>query len=360
MLTSRKLTALYRALRDESALSVYLDSEVHDPAERSAWRRRLKVMAARARHAIPPDSGERGRFDRAFALIQKELESFRTSLPGRGWIAFASPDKLWYAEAVPVPVPDMVWWGTGIRVAPYIRGLKQNRPVAAALLDRRRARLFRYHAGELSEPVDMVATPLTADLSDVGTAKRGTTRSGLRGVTRTDTVQRLLDAGAERLLKDALEKAVALAGEEGFLVLGGTPKMVAAAARRLPKALAGRVLEHPSLHLEIPAAALKDALESAASALSRGLQGALLEEVVGRARANGHGRLGRIATEHALREGRVETLLVSRGLREREPDLAERFIGAALAEGANVEEISGPGADTLDAEAEGIGARLRY
>ncbi len=360
MLDDRELAALYRRLGDQGVLSVYLDADEHDPANRTAWRRRLIHLAARARISTDEASGERELFDHALSRVHSELRAFDAFLPDRGWIAFASPDRLWYAETVPVPVPDVVWWGAGIRVAPYIRGLKQNRPVAAILLDRRRARLFRYRAGVLSEPVDMVAAVLPADVSDIGTSKRARTHSGFRGVTRTDTVRRSIETGAERLLKDCLGKALKLAGEHGLLVLGGTPEMVAAAARRLPKATAGRVVELPSLHVEMPSAALAAALESTASAHSRDRQNALLEEVVDRARSHGHGCLGRKDTEDALREGGVETLVFSRHFREREPDLADRYVGSALVQGANVEEIAGPGADLLDTEGDGIGARLRF
>lgn len=360
MLNTQKLVELHRGLEDHPVLSIYLGAEEHDPAARSAWRRRLNQLAARTRQEIDEASGERELFDRALDRVHEELKFFNAFLPDRGWIAFASPDRLWYAEAVPVPMPDLVGWGSGIRVAPYIRSLKQHRPVVALLLDRRRARLFLYRAGVLTEPVGIVAAALPADLSDTGASKHGRTHSGARGVTRTDAAQQHVEANAERLIKEALEKALELAGEDGFLVLGGTPEMVSAAARRLPKMMAGRVLENASLHVDMSPALLKASLEAAASAHSRELQNAALDRILDGARANGNGCLGRGATEHALRSARVELLLLSRRFREEEPGLAEQYVALALDQGAVVEEISGPGADLLDAEGGGIGARLRY
>ena len=66
------------------------------------------------------------------------------------------------------------------------------------------------------------------------------------------------------------------------------------------------------------------------------------------------------ATKEALREGRVDALLLSRGFRERDGDLVDRFVGTAFDQGALVEELSADGAGRLDEEGEGVGARLRY
>ncbi|HEX7088930.1 MAG TPA: hypothetical protein VF192_02270 [Longimicrobiales bacterium] len=360
MLTNRELTDLYRRLRQANVLSVYLDADQHDPAERDAWRRRLNRLAARARRGLAEAPGERDAFDAALARVEERLAAYDAFLPGRGWVAFASPDRLWYAQAVPVPLPNVVVWGRGMRVAPLVRGLKQMRPVAALLLDRRRARLFRYLDGVLSEPVDMLPDLPPPDISDVYGAKCAGAHTGRRGATRADLRSGLAEMAAERLARASVEKAVGLAGDDGFLVLGGTAEMVAMAARQLPRTMAGRVIELPSLYVTMPAAELKDALEAAASAHSRKRQEGLVAAALDDARAGGLSTLGREGVEHALREGRVETLFVSRALREHEPDLAEEYIGAALEQGAKIEEVTGAAAEALEGEAEGVAARLRY
>ncbi|HEY8468117.1 MAG TPA: hypothetical protein VIL18_00675 [Longimicrobiales bacterium] len=360
MLTNRELTDLYRRLRDADVLSVYLDADQRDLAERHTWRRRLHGLAARARRGLAGQPGAQAAFDAALARVEECLAAYDAFLPGRGWVAFASPDRLWYAEALPVPLPDVVVWGRGMRVAPLVRGLKQTRPVAALLLDRRRARLFRYVDGVLSEPVDMLPDVPPPDISDVYAAKRAMTSTGRRGATRADVRSTMAELAAERLSRASVEKAVALAGEDGFLVLGGTAEMIAMAARQLPKTMAGRVIELPSLYVTMPVTVLKEALEAAASVHSRERQEALVAAVLDDARAGGLGALGRDGVRHALREGRVETLFVSRALREREPDIAEEYVGAALEQGARIEEVMGAAAEALDGEAHGVAARLRY
>lgn len=361
MITDWELIDLYRRLRGRDVLSVYLDADEHDPAEKTAWRRRLNNLVAQARDATDAASGERAAFDASLAHVLKRLDDYIGFLPGRGWVAFATPERLWYAESSASPMPDLVVWGEEMHVAPLVRGLKQNRPVIALLLDRRRARLFRYRAGVLSEPQDMVPDAPEPDVAGVRAAKRAGTYTGVRGAARADVLQCLADMAAERLARLAVDLAVESAGDDGFLVLGGTPEMTAAAARRLPKAMAGRVIELPSLHIAMTPAELKPALEGAASALSRKQQEQLLEEVLDAARAAGLGAVGRVHVEHALRDGGVDTLLISRRLRESQPELIERLLRAALDAGVTrVEELGGEGADALDGEAGGVAARLRY
>jgi len=361
MLTDVELLDLYRQLRERDVLSVYLDAEERDPAEKTAWRRWLNNLVAEARGAADGAAGRRAAFDAAVARVMERLDQYTGFLPGRGWVAFATPDRLWYAESLPAPMPDVVAWGQGMRVAPLVRGLKQNRPVIVLLLDRQRARLFRYRGGELGEPEDLAPDAPEPDIEGLRGGKRAATHTGMRGATGTDVRQSLADLAAERLARLAVERAVADAGEDGFLVLGGTPEMIAAAARRLPKTMTGRVVELPSLHVALTPAELKPILEEAASTLSRKQQEELLREVLEAAHAGGLGALGRQHVEYALRDGGVDTLLISRRLRESQPELVERLIRAALDAGVTrVEELGGEGADALDGQAGGVAARLRY
>ncbi|MGB0543523.1 MAG: hypothetical protein ACPGPI_07360 [Longimicrobiales bacterium] len=61
-----------------------------------------------------------------------------------------------------------------------------------------------------------------------------------------------------------------------------------------------------------------------------------------------------------MRGGRVDLLVVTRGLRERDTELVAQMIGDAFDHGAAVEEISADAGERLDAEGEGVAARLRY
>jgi hypothetical protein len=372
MLTHARLVELYRDLKDEPVLSVYLDVDQHDPAERDAWRRRLEREMAEARRGVEANGGAAGDLELAWDRLKGALEPYDGFVDGRGWVGFASPATLHYAESIPVPMPDLVRWEKGIRVAPYMRGLKQHRPVVVVLADRQRARILVYRNGEVEEPEDLLADTALGDLSDVGTNKRayesraaGSERSrgaisGVRGETATDQAQRILEVSSDRMWK-ALGQAVAgYAGAHGFVVLGGPHETVGRLGEYLPDATRGRVAERVSLHLGMSAAEVRDAAEAAAHEMSAAHHADLVDEVVDRARSGGRAVLGRDATLKALREMRVEMLLLSADLLRDDPDFADRCAGTALLQDAAVEEVSGAGGGRLNEEGGGIGARLRY
>lgn len=361
MLTHDELVDLYRKFREETVLSVYLDGKANDFAERNAWRRRLDRQVGEARKAMKgrePD-GE-GAFDQALKQLESALNEYEAFLPDRGWVGFATPDELVYGEAVRVPMPDLVRWERGIRVAPYVRALKQERLVLTVLVDSRRARVFEYRDANLTEPEALSAETFLGDLTDMNVSKRATSHSGVRGKTGTDAAQRFLEVGSERMLKRLMELVTDRVGESGILVLGGTPEAVAGARSHLPQGLQGRTVERLNLGLEAAESQVRDELESAASELNQRLQQERLDEVVNQAKAGGKGALGPEAVQKALEEGRVDTLLLSRNFIRGNPDYADHLVGAAFERHADVEELSGEGADRLDMEGEGVAARLRY
>jgi hypothetical protein len=360
MLDHEKLMELYRDLRDRKVLSVYLDADQHDPAERNKWRRRLEHDVARLGRELNGDQAERADFERAWTRLKGSLDAYESFLPDRGWVGFATPDRLWYAENVPVPMPDGVYWEAGLRVAPYVRGLKQARPVLVVVVDSRRARIFRYRSGEVAELHDVRADTFMGDINDVGMSKRPASHTGVRGETSTDTAQRVLDNIVERMLKYVLEILNGLTDPHCFLVIGGTNETAARLFELLPKHLLPRAVQAPALYLEVGNAELKGIVEQAASELTRRTQEELLDQVVEMAGAGGRACLGREETLKALEEMRVDTLLLSRRLIRAEPALADRCVGQALAQHAAVEELGEPAGERLDREGNGIGARLRY
>ena len=361
MLTHEKLVELYQELASTPVLSVYLDGNQHDPAQRSGWRTELEHGLDEARHGLNSAGDEETKaFDLAVRFVQVELQKFDGFLPDKAFVAFATADRLWYCETVSVPMPNLVKWERGISVAPYVRGLKQERPVVVALLDSQRARVFVYLDGGLDEVADLRADTFVGDLSDSGMSKRSSLSSGLRGETRTDAAHRVLQLASERLVKDLAAVVERGAGEHGFVLLGGTPEMERAAQEALPKSFGGRVLIDRSLHLDMREAEVRKAVGDAASELTKRWQSEFVKHVFDQARAEGLAAMGSQDTEQALAEMRVDLLLLSRTLTGDVPDEVDRLVGIAFAGGAHVEEVSGEAGERLDRESEGIAARLRF
>jgi hypothetical protein len=276
------------------------------------------------------------------------------------FVVFATADLLWYGEMVSVRMPNLVRWERGIAVVPYVRGLKQERPVVVALLDSQSARVFLYRDGGMHEVADLRADTFVGDLSDAGMSKRNSLNSGFRGEMRTDAAHRVLQLNSERLVKDLTEVVGQGAGEHGFVLLGGTPEMEAAASEALPKSFDGHVLIDRSLHVEMREAEVRNAVGDVASELAKCWQVDLVQHVFDQARAKGLATMGSRETEQVLSEMRVDTLLLSRTRTGDAPDDVDRLVGIAFAGGAHVEEVSGAAGERLDLESEGIAARLRF
>lgn len=360
MLTREKLVELYTKLRDQNVLSVYVDGGQTDPAERRVWLKVVENDFDRERDRLKDESPtDLDAFEAARDLVEQELRRFPAFLPDAGWVGFATADGLHYGEGVAVSMPNLVRFERGIRAAPYVRALKQDRVVVAAVADSRKARVFTYRDGEIQEVVDLIADRDYGDLADSVSSKRAGRFSGARGATGTDTERRLTDISAARMQSHLLDEIEKLAGSDGFVVFGGTSEVEAALARQAGR-FGDRWCVRPPMHLGISETEAKAQMQDAASELTRRMQSTLLDQVVDAARGGGKGCLGGEATRKALVEGRVDTLLLSRSFRDGQPDVADHFVGSAFEQSAAVEELSGSEAERLDAEGEGVGARLRY
>jgi hypothetical protein len=358
MLTHDRLLELYRALAETPALSIYIDGNQHDPAERRKWRIGLEQGLESARAAL--SNGEQESFAAAARLVLDEVKGFDAFIPDKAFVAFATPERLWYAEPISVTMPDLVRWGEGIAVAPYLRGLKQERPVVVVLADTERARVFLYQDGSVRETDDLRSDTFAGDLTDVGQSKRAVAMTGMRGETSTDSGQDYHEVATQRHIKAVAAVVAKRAGDHGFVVVGGTAEVDKWLSDVLPKSFEGRVMVEPSLTLQMSEAEVRTAVGDSASALTQGRQLGLVQMVFDQARAGLRGTIGYRETEKALEEMRVDTLLLSRARTRADAADADRLIGLAFAGRAHVEEASGAAGDLLDHEAEGIAARLRY
>lgn len=356
MLAENQLTDLYRAHRREDVLSVYVDADQRDFGQRAKWRLALKNRLAAERRRAHDPAG----FDEAFARLSGRLSTDNGFIEGRGWAGFATPDECIYAEALPVPMPNLVRWEPGLRVAPYARALKQCRPVIVVLIDCRTAALHRYRMGVLTGGERLQADAQPGAPGDVRAAKRASEHSGVRGKTASDAAQRLLEVERDRLIARASEVVRSEAAPDGIVVVGGSERVAVALCNALADLGRHRVVAQSGWTLEMSAAELRARVEHAASEITAADQVRMVSSLTDGARAGGNACVGQDDVERALLEKRVRTLVVSDTLREGLPDRADHLEGAAFEQGASVVELSRGAAALLDREAEGVGAVLRY
>jgi peptide subunit release factor 1 (eRF1) len=180
----------------------------------------------------------------------------------------------------------------------------------------------------------------------------------MRGETRTDYAQRILDEESKRLRKQVVESIVHMIGDNGGgVALCGTPRATAAVRNDLEERLPGRVVEISEPSFDSSEAELAAGAADAASELTKARQARLLESC---SHVPDRGSLGWRRTYHALAAGAVDTLLVARTLIETAPDDAERLVRLALAQGADVEELGDDIGARLWKDGEGVAARLRF
>ncbi len=360
MLNADAVIQFNQELAETKVLSVYLNGEETDPAVRRAWRVRLNGMLRDLYDALKDaPEAERRAAQRSADLLDHELDRHEGLLPGRGWVGFATPERVWHAAPTPAPMPNLVRWEDGAHVAPYLRALKQSRPITAVVADRRSARILRYLHGELSEQQVIRSDAALPDSLSAGSSKRASTHSGARGEPRGDALRRNEEVSTQRMVRDVVELVTELASSGHLLVLAGSSETSAAVLKALPQRVRDRTIELTGISADATIAELAPEIDAAASALSIRAQRALVDEILDVTRSAGRACLGREPTERALDAGAVDVLAISRAFVSAHPEVAERLVDRALEQGAAVEEIATVTAQELDREG-GVGARLRF
>lgn len=359
MMTPTELHDLVRELSGRKVLSVYLDTRVTDPARRNAWRPTL-VNAVRAARATVHDERELAEFDRAASFLDAPLPSLGGVWAAPGWVAFVTPEGVRYSAEMAVTPATVAAWREGPVVSPYLRAFKQQRPVIVALVESRTARLYRY-AERALEHLGEIAVPAAEEGGHgPSSGARGAALPAPRGAVSTEAVHRRRLATFRRLSSKLDAKVAQLAGDDGWVLVGGTTEWARMAADALPRQLAGRVLVSTTLDHDAPDATIAEAAKHAATEL-RAARGRLLVERL-HDNASGHGRAaaGIPAVQRALRERAIDLLVVTPEFIRRHTWDAEEAVRETLAQSGDIEVLSGAAAEELDRTSEGIAARLRF
>ncbi|MDO8501828.1 MAG: hypothetical protein Q7S20_08285 [Gemmatimonadaceae bacterium] len=360
MLTYTELVMLERSLHNARVLSVYLDGTAEDFAAQRAWRVQLENSLKDLRAWLADSSHtEREQFEHCVTLLEEQLAPLSPGVGARGWVAFITPEGVRVAERLPVQMPTMAVWSTGACVAPYIRALKQTRPVVVALADARKATLYRYDREALDKVKTIHAHAVLGPPLHMGDSPRVGFHPGVRGTTGRDAAQRVLLQGTNRMLKEVSDQALRLAGTDGWILTGGIPGVSTHLAQSLADSAPGRVLDLESLDVHASEAEIAAAAEHGASTLRDASDLRQIEDIMGNANGSGLVALGPAETRHALEQSRVRDLYLTHAFIEDHAADAEDAVRKALAQGALVEEVSREAARQLDGHG-GMAARLRY
>jgi hypothetical protein len=361
MLSYAELVDIERSLRGQRVLSAYVGGPPADPAARHGWRRAVDDELSDVRRSLgDAPHAEREAFERAAALLAEQLATTSAPEMTPGWAAFVTADAVWWAGPVPAVIPPLVAWGTGARVAPAVRAVEQERPVWVAVVDNRKARLYRCHDGELEVVDTLRAHTSVGPLDHMGAPPHEHFHSGTRGSTGTDAAEQELREATNRLLTEVAERLATLSAHGGWIVIGGTRQAAHTALDALPARIAARATILPAIDVSSTTGEIQRLAEEGASLLRRSRDDVLLAGLFDDAGSGGNGAVGAPDVLHALDAGAVQELLLSPRFVERQPTEAEAAVRAAFDQRSAIEMTSGPVADRLDRDGGGIAARLRF
>jgi hypothetical protein len=359
MLTFEKLVDLERALREKTVLSVYVNGTSSDPATRDRWSVDLRHSFDDIESWLRGSShSEREAFAACREMALKELRALPPTRE-RGWTGFFTADGPSYVGTLPVPVQTLAAWSTGACVAPYIRALKENRPVIVTVVDRTQARIFRYVEGEVAL-VESFERKLIADQPyHMGHPPRVGFSSNTRGRTGTDAAQKEELSATNHMLAEIASRIGILAHDGAWIVVGGIPDVATAALRQLAPAAATRSMRAEHLDVHATEAQVAECARDSASKLRDADDLKRIEEAVSAAETGRAGAIGVMDTQKALDLAQVRELFITQKFLENHAADANGAVRRAMDEGAVVEHVSGEAAARLDALG-GMAARLRY
>ena len=361
MLTTHELHELANELAETKVLTVYHDAQVKDPAMRHAWRPALTATLRMARDELTTDEA-RAEFDRAASYLDQPLPSLGGTWGAPGWVAFLTADGPRYSATLPVHPSSLAVWRDGPVIAPYLRALKQQRPVVVALVDSRSARLFRYEIGVLTELTSVLMTTPDESDADVPAAERQAQATAPRRAVDADHAQRRRLASFHRLTTVLTARLLEAAGDDGWVLIGGTTRWAQLAGDALPAPLVARTMVSRTLDHDASLPTVTAAAKHAATSLRASYGRDLVHRLIEQAGAGGRSAVGIPAVQRALRASAVDLLVVSPAFVRagRYVGMGEEAVRAAIAQGAEVEVLSGEAAEQLDELTEGIAARLRF
>jgi peptide subunit release factor 1 (eRF1) len=297
MLTDRDLRELLDYKGKAPVLSVYLNT---DPAEGNADAYKLRLRSMLKEVEMAED----------VAVIQRYFDH-EHDWSGRSVATFSSAaDGFFRAYPLAVPLRSRIRVSDRPHVKPLADVFDAYGGYGVVLVDKQGARLFYFHLGELREQEGVLG-------ESVRRTKRGggSQAPGRRGGTAGQTGY--VDEVADRNIKDAVDFATRFFSENNVrrVLIGGTEDNIALFRNQLPKAWQSLVvgtfpMSMAASHTEVMAKAMAVGVEA-----DRQRETQLVQTVV-TAAAKGRGGAVQLAdTLSAVREGRIQTLLIRDGYR---------------------------------------------
>ena len=373
MLTDRDVQELLHYRPSHPVLSIYLNT---DPAEGNADAYRLRLRSMLKEVDLEEDS----------KAILRYFEH-EHDWSGRSVALFScAPDGFFKAFPLAVPIRSRVRVGEQPYVKPLANLLDSYGGYGVILVDKQGARMFSFHLGELTEQEGVMGEEVRHTKRGGGTQTGGQrggaggTRGGVAG--KTDYEAEI----AERNMKEVIEFSTRFFNEHNVrrVVIAGTDDNVARFRAQMPKAWQSLLIGTFSCAMTAQLPEIMEKAMEVGRRVEREREAHLAEAIVTSTAKGKMGVTGLEDTLNAVREGRVQSLVIRDGYRspgyrctgcgylvakskhscpfcgskfEKIEDAVEMAVRQAMETGADVEVI------TQDQSIKGfdqIGALLRY
>lgn len=295
MLTENDLREIVNFSSPYPILSLYLNT---DPVEGNADAYRLRLRNMLKEVNLPKDTEEVERF------FQHQYD-----WSGKSIAVFSCvPHNYFKAFPLALPVQSQVRVSNHPHIKPLADLWDAYAGYGVVLVDKQGARLFSFHLGELEEQAEVEGEAVKHTKSGGASTVHGQ-RGGTAGMTG------YVDEVVERNMKDSVAQAIRFFEEKKVrrILIGGTEENVNLFRENLPKAWQSLIVGTFSMpknasSQEVMTKALQIGLEA-----ERKRETHLIDAVITAAKKETGGVIGLEATLDAVRNHRVQTLLVSDG-----------------------------------------------
>lgn len=360
MLSSADLLAFAARQDGVKTLTVYLPIAADAPTPPVAARTLLRQGLAKLRDTLTDATHlERTLFDGCAERLTARAAADIHRQGGGTWVGFASANGVTHDETLPPGLSASFAWDDRVHIVPYLRAASSP-PALVVLVDRERARMYRFNAGALTE-LEQFTTEATIDLgTHMGGPPRQSFHTGTRGSTATDAVQRETENASAHHCARIRDRITALRAADDVLVLGGAGGTVAHVLALLPVELAHQTAQLPPIGYEATIAQLRLATERAVASVRESSQRQCIDSLIARQPSPALTMLGRDGVDLALTHGAVaRTVIADRWSDAHEVD-AEDLVRRTVAQHGTADIVSGSAARLLDVQGIGVAARLRF
>lgn len=361
MLSHRDLMQLAATYQERQVLTVYLHATVDNPADRNRWQAELEqVLRALRDREAGASHADRASLDAAIDTLRAWLVAQRATLRAPGVLAIVAPQEVLFSTPIDTAVPNIATWQQGIHIAPLLKEVSLGVAAAVLVVDARNAHLYRFVPPRHLEKLETLAARLDIDVERHLGGANATFHAGTRGGTAADEIDRQQMAARDRLFNDDMVRAVEVAGRDGWLVLGGNARAVAAAHAMVPNTMEARTLMAEGLDMHSTPFEIAQAVAAVTAERAETRDAELVRGIIDEHGSRGRAVAGVRATRAMLDREGVADLILSERFVELFPTDADDMVRHAFSQGAQVREVHGLAAQEIDQRAEGVVARLRY